>query len=105
MVYLNESEVYDMLTDPFEQNPLTSQSAWPTNTNTSYADVVRIANGARDKMLKDFDPQPNHQGAGTCTAGYPRASRQPCCPGCREVVPGIGTCRKHDGFGDECRCG
>ena len=33
-----------------------------SDTNT-HADVVRIANEARDKMLKDFDPQPNHQGA------------------------------------------
>jgi hypothetical protein len=104
LFYVDEVEVYDMVNDPFESNPLTSKSVWPDDTNTTYKDIVGIANEARDKMLKDFDPQPNHQGAGTCTAGYPKASRQPCCPGCRQLIPAVGVCRK-DGVLGECRCG
>lgn len=97
-------EIYDMLKDPFELKPLNSKSIWPSDTNTTYASVVSVANEARENMLRSFNPQPNYQGAGTCTSGYPRASRQPCCPGCRQLIPIFGECRK-DGILEECTCG
>jgi steryl-sulfatase len=92
--------VYDMLSDPLEANALTSTN-WPGSTNTTFSAVVQRANDAKAAMERELHPKPDAFGAGTCTAGLPSHSRQPCCPGCHQA-PLKSFCQ--DLHGAKCNC-
>lgn len=74
--------VFDLDHDPFEANPLT-KATWPAGAGVSYSALVSQAHVARTAMEAELHPKPSLGGAGTCTAGIPSASRQPCCAGCK----------------------
>lgn len=95
--------VYDVLHDPFEQVPLTAAN-WPSDTSFTYRQAISTASQARIQMQNTVNPQPDKQGAGSCTAGLPAAWRQPCCPGCHQTIPFFGTCSNRTHDGDWCTC-
>ena len=88
--------VYNILNDPFESKPFNR------STLAEYEYIIAAAKGARDAMLKSFDPKPDLFGAGTCTAGLPNHNRQPCCPNC--LQPNLFHSRCHDKHGKDCTC-
>eukprot|EP00658_Telonema_sp_P-2_P013189 TRINITY_DN14998_c0_g1_i1.p1 TRINITY_DN14998_c0_g1~~TRINITY_DN14998_c0_g1_i1.p1 ORF type:complete len:511 (+),score=34.21 TRINITY_DN14998_c0_g1_i1:259-1791(+) len=96
LVVLPSPVVYDMLQDSLEEVPLTRQ------TLPRYDQIVRLASAAKSDMEKSVHPRPDLFGAGTCTAGLPSSSRQPCCPGCAK--PGLLHNLCHDGQGNHCSC-
>ena len=48
-------------------------------------------------------PTPDPQGAGTCTAGFPAAARQPCGPGGEKTALSK-TCVASEVEGAACEC-
>jgi hypothetical protein len=77
--------VFDLDHDLTESVPLNA-SNWPAGATMSYEAAVSKARAAREAMEADLHPKPSIGGAGTCTAGLPAASRQPCCPGCHKSI-------------------
>ena len=94
--------VYDLREDVFEANALT-EGTWPAAAGVGYADVVGAANATRAAMEAAVHPTPDPQGAGTCTAGFPAAARQPCCPGCEKTALSK-TCVASEVEGAACEC-
>lgn len=93
--------VYDIVNDPIEEQILDA-SNWPSKTGTTYLEVVRLANSAKEAQVKELHPKPNPQGFGSCTAGTYDKCRQPCCPGCKQTVTFVGNCVSASGH--ECFC-
>ena len=91
--------VYDLRDDVFEANALT-EATWPAAAGVGYADVVG-ANKTRAAM-EAAAPDARRQGAGTCTAGFPAAARQPC-PGCEKTALSK-TCVASEVEGMACEC-
>eukprot|EP00466_Bigelowiella_natans_P018362 jgi/Bigna1/41464/e_gw1.52.25.1 len=103
LISLQTPVVYDMLLDPFESKPLT-EDTWPQDAGLTLQDVIRLAQSKKERMEKEVHPKPDSQGAGTCTSGLPAAARQPCCAGCKQLVPFFGFCRYAGGLGKKCDC-
>lgn len=93
--------IYDLQHDILEVHPVTT-SSWPQDTDLTYADVVRLAEAERGRLLSTVHPLPDKHGAGSCTGGLPGADRQPCCPGCSQRIPGLGYC--DSGIDHHCSC-
>jgi len=103
MHYPNEQPIiYDIKYDQFELNPLHQNSTWPDDSDTSFDEVVSVANYAKELMLDNVNPTPTIYGAGNCTKGIPASARQPCCPGCHQPSLFHSTC--NDGHGNDCTC-
>lgn len=107
MTWLPQPIVFDMSTDKRELVPLNA-SNWPPldvkdDVTMTYDDVVAAAVKARGRVLSAAGhPSPDRDGAGTCTAGFPAGSRQPCCPGCHAHTL-LGSCVDEDL--KACSCG
>ena len=95
--------VYDVATrDVGEATPL-RRANWPADAGVAtYEAVVRAANATRAAMEARVHPKPDAGGAGTCTAGLPAHSRQPCCAGCSQGLL-ASSCQTSDH--KECTCG
>ena len=70
----------------------------------TYAAVVAAAAARRTEMEKEVHPKPSIGGAGTCTAGLPSTSRQPCCLGCKARGLLHFKCVDESAGGGECSC-
>eukprot|EP00656_Telonema_subtile_P053598 TRINITY_DN7805_c0_g1_i5.p1 TRINITY_DN7805_c0_g1~~TRINITY_DN7805_c0_g1_i5.p1 ORF type:complete len:450 (-),score=91.86 TRINITY_DN7805_c0_g1_i5:132-1481(-) len=88
--------MFNMINDPGELYPV------DRNSLPEYDEIVAKANAAKLAMQAKVHPTPDFLGAGTCTAGFPSHSRQPCCPGC--LQPTIFHSHCHDKHGNTCTC-
>ena len=103
--HLSQPVVFDLDADPMEKVPLNATN-WPSSAHPiTYQDVWSTANATREAMLAQIDPKPEPGGGGTCTAGLPQVSRQPCCPGCHKpLFGGDHKCVHDDDHSRVCTC-
>ena len=68
---LPQPVVFDMFHDMQELHPIDSEAGWPAGSESSYAEVVALANRTKATMEAAVHPRPSSAGAGVCTKGLP----------------------------------